>query len=93
MELENTHTERQRERERERVNGRGRGCGQQNVFGGRCRGRALWGRVMSVEARELTEWGIVWEGTSGAAEWGMCRSRVEEEGSAAALGKVLRPVI
>jgi hypothetical protein len=48
------------------------------------------GRVMSVEVRELIEGGLVWEGTSGVAEWGMCGSRVEE-GSGAAMGKVPRP--
>jgi hypothetical protein len=50
------------------------------------------GRVMSVEVRELIEGGLVWEGTSGVAEWGMCGSRVEE-GSGAAMGEVPRLVI
>ena len=68
MELE------KRDRDRELANGRGRGCGQQNVFGRRCQDvsdqrRSPW-RVMRVEARELTDGGLVCEGTSGAEEWG-----------------------
>lgn len=44
--------------------------------------------VMSVEARELTDGRLVWEGASGAEELGMWGSRVEEEASGAAMGKI-----
>jgi hypothetical protein len=51
------------------------------------------GGVMSVEVRELTEGGLVWEGTSGVAEWGCVEVESRKKGSRAAMGKVPRLVI
>jgi len=76
MELEKRDREAEMETETERVGERQRKklwateCLWRKVprclglEGGPCR------KVMSVEVRELTEWGLVWEGTSGAAGWG-----------------------
>src|SRR4051812_45738554 len=44
--------------------------------------------VMSVEARELTDERLVWEGARGAEELGIWGSQVEEEEIGAAMGKI-----
>jgi hypothetical protein len=36
---------------------------------------------MSVEVRELTEGGFVWEGTSRAAEWGCVEAELRKKGA------------